>query len=296
MALKAVFSEGRTLCVRVVRPHECQDIPFSADGLTMSRWSRGHMPRSSRCLPIRACGARPSAGGAKRRREGLTRANPEMTRKAVFSEGRTLCVRFARPHECQDIAFPPGAFTIAPQSKRGMLGLARWFPLRACGARPSAGGQAQDRSPSGESPEMTRKAVFSEGRTLCVRVVRPRECRDIAFPPGAFTIAPQPKRGMLGLARWFPLRACGARPSAGGQAQDRSPSGASPEMTREGGFLGGTHFVRPRCEAPRMPRHCIPAGCVHDRPSIKTGDVGVSPMLSFAGVRSPPLRGEAKRR
>jgi hypothetical protein len=48
--------------------------------------------------------------------------------------------------------------------------------------------------------------------------------------------------------------------------------------------------VRPRCEAPRMPRHCIPAGCVHDRPSTKTGDVGVSPMLSFAGVRSPPLQ------
>jgi hypothetical protein len=39
-----------------------------------------------------------------------------------------------------------------------------------------------------------------------------------------------------------------------------------------------------------MPRHCIPAGSVHDRPSTRTGNVGVSPMLSFAGVRSPPLQ------
>jgi hypothetical protein len=70
----------------------------------------------------------------------------------------------------------------------------------------------------------------------------------------------------------------------------RWPRGGRPGDDAKGGFLGGTHSVRPRCEAPRMPRHCVPAGCVHDRPSIKTGDVGVSPMLSFAGVRSPPLR------
>jgi hypothetical protein len=35
----------------------------------------------------------PLRGMAKRRRKGLTGADPEMTRKAVFSEGRTLCVR-----------------------------------------------------------------------------------------------------------------------------------------------------------------------------------------------------------
>jgi hypothetical protein len=163
----------------------------------------------------------PLRGGGQAKARRPYEGKPGDDAKGGFSEGRTLCVRFARPHECQDIAFPPGAFTIAPQSKRGMLGLARCFPLRACGARPSAGGQAQDRWPRGEGPEMARKAVFSEGRTLCVRVVRPHECQDIAFPPGAFTIAPQSKRGMLGLARCFPLRACGARPSAGRPIQDR---------------------------------------------------------------------------
>jgi len=40
---------------------------------------------------------------AKRRREGLTGANPEMTRKAVFSEGRTLCVRMAKPDASRGI-------------------------------------------------------------------------------------------------------------------------------------------------------------------------------------------------
>jgi hypothetical protein len=105
--------------------------------------------------------------------------------KGGFSEGRTLCVRVVRPRECQDIAFPPGAFTIAPQPKRGMLGLARCFPLRACGARPSAGGQAQDRSPSGQSPQMTRKAVFSEGRTLCVPEYGPDASQSMTQSSGA---------------------------------------------------------------------------------------------------------------
>jgi len=44
---------------------------------------------------------------------------------------------------------------------------------RACGARPSRGARSNGRWPSGESRELTRKLIFSEGRTLCVRVVRP---------------------------------------------------------------------------------------------------------------------------
>jgi hypothetical protein len=51
MARKLVFSEGRGLRVRVARPRECRGIPFAADGLTMSRWPRGHMPRSNPCHP-----------------------------------------------------------------------------------------------------------------------------------------------------------------------------------------------------------------------------------------------------
>jgi hypothetical protein len=57
------------------------------------------------------------------------------------------------------------------------------FSLRACGARPSKGGQAQAELPGGESPEMVPRAVFSEGRTPCVRVARPHASRSIPFPP-----------------------------------------------------------------------------------------------------------------
>jgi hypothetical protein len=52
--------------------------------------------------------------------------------------------------------------------------------LRACGARPSAGGQSQCASPSGESAETTRKAIFSEGRGLRVRIARPGASPGVA--------------------------------------------------------------------------------------------------------------------
>ena len=55
--------------------------------------------------------------------------------------------------------------------------------------RCSAGGPSKLGWPSGENPEMARKAVLSEGRTLCVRVVWPNECQGISFPPHALKIA-----------------------------------------------------------------------------------------------------------
>ena len=59
-------------------------------------------------------------------------------RKAVFSEGRTLCARIARHHEWQGLSLPP----VVRREVGGLMGkreeVARrsW---RACGARPSAG-------------------------------------------------------------------------------------------------------------------------------------------------------------
>jgi hypothetical protein len=58
----------------------------------MSRWPRGPMPRSSRCLPLRACGARPSRGGQSKGR-WPSGENPSITRRVIFSEGRDLRVR-----------------------------------------------------------------------------------------------------------------------------------------------------------------------------------------------------------
>jgi hypothetical protein len=61
--------------------------------------------------------------------------------------------------------------------------------LRACGARPSRGGQSKLGWPSGENPGITRRAVFSEGRTLCVRVAWPYIGRDISFSTHPLTMA-----------------------------------------------------------------------------------------------------------
>jgi len=36
---------------------------------------------------------------------------------------------------------------------------------------------------AGKGLGTTREAVFSEGRTLCVRIARPRPCRGITFSP-----------------------------------------------------------------------------------------------------------------
>ena len=51
MRREPIFSDGCTPCVRVIRPHGCRSIPFPPDGLTMSRWPRGHMPESNPSLP-----------------------------------------------------------------------------------------------------------------------------------------------------------------------------------------------------------------------------------------------------
>jgi hypothetical protein len=66
---KGGFSEGRTLCVREYGSDASRGIPFPTDGFTISRWPRGHMSRSSRCLPCgRAEPAPPRDGQAKARR------------------------------------------------------------------------------------------------------------------------------------------------------------------------------------------------------------------------------------
>jgi hypothetical protein len=95
-----------------------------------------------------------------------------MALRAVFSEGRTPCVHFVRPRECQDIAFPPGAFTIGPQPKRGMLGLARCFPLRACGARPFAGRPSEGEKALRKQTRGWREKRFFRRDALCASALR----------------------------------------------------------------------------------------------------------------------------
>jgi hypothetical protein len=65
------------------------------------------------------------------------------------------------------------------------------------------------------------------------------------------------------------LRACGARPSAGSAIRVRMALRGKAGNNVEGGFLGGTHSVRPRGKAVRTPRHSISATCVEGEPVAK---------------------------
>ena len=60
-------------------------------------WPTGGMSRRNPCLPLRACGARPSKGGGSQVR-WPSGEGPGDRRRAVFSEGRGLRARIARPN------------------------------------------------------------------------------------------------------------------------------------------------------------------------------------------------------
>jgi hypothetical protein len=134
--------------------------------------------QASAFLSGRAEPAPPGVDGP--RGDGFTGANPEMTRKAVFSEGRTLCVRVARPDASRGIPFPPGDEARGRLAYRTHASVKPVSSSRACGARPSARWTSEGEGAlRKESPGMTRKAVFSE--ILCW-VVKPPWFRESGLP------------------------------------------------------------------------------------------------------------------
>jgi len=77
-------------------------------------------------------------------------------------------------------SIPTGWVDDKPVAKRAHAPVKPEPSLRACGARPSVGRPAHYGWPRGEDLGTTLKAVFSEGRTPCVRLVRPYVHRSIA--------------------------------------------------------------------------------------------------------------------
>jgi hypothetical protein len=77
----------------------------------------------------------------------------------------------------------PRQVMIADELERGRCPKGRDISLgvmptsRACRARPSAGVDGRIRRRSGKEPEMTRNAIFSEGRGLRVRIAMPYASR-----------------------------------------------------------------------------------------------------------------------
>ena len=145
---------------------------------------------------------------------------------------------------------------------------------------------------TGANPQMTRKAVFSEGRTPCVRMVWPNVCRGIPFSRNGRAAPGRPR----GHARVEPIpfpRACGARPSGGLVTGAGMAFRGKPGCDAKGDFLGGMHSVRPPGKAGLKPRHFIPAGCVEDSREAKRIDASVNsiPMMQADGA---PFTGQGK--
>ena len=162
--------------------------------------------------------------------------------------------------------------------------------LRACGARPS-GGVSRGRWPCGEGPRDDARGCFLGG----ARSPRPRI--RARRKPGHVTLTDGsargwwPKRGDIRFSAMPSFRACGARPSAKGPSDAKKALRRKPGDDGKGGFLGGTHSVRPRSMAFRMPGHLIATPSVGERPGGLPGTCLGQARAILAGVRSPPLEG-----
>ena len=98
--------------------------------------------------------------------------NPGITRRAIFSEGRGLRVRKCGPDASRGITYSWGA-NDGPVAKRKYARPSASVAGGRAEPAPPPGGLPELGWPSWESPEMMRKAVFSEGCALRVRGVRP---------------------------------------------------------------------------------------------------------------------------
>ena len=167
----AIFSEGRGLRARVARPEASRGIPFPPHALRMSQWPRGGNVGVGVMPSLRACGTRPSAGLVIRARMA-SRGKAGNNVEGGFLGG----TRSARPQMRAGRKPRENIFMGGKRWPGGLMGpslVESEVSLTGVRSPPLRGGQARHGWPCGEVLEMTRKAIFSEGRTLCVRVVRP---------------------------------------------------------------------------------------------------------------------------
>jgi hypothetical protein len=126
--------------------------------------------------------------------------------------------------------------------------------LRACGARPSEGGQLQCRSPTGERPEITRRAISSEGRGLRARGAGPEAGRGITRSRRGKQTPGGHEEATLGLTLCRHHGRAEPAPPRGG-TQDKWPSGVRAGDGARSEFCGRMRSARPKGSARRMPRH-----------------------------------------
>jgi len=101
------------------------------------------------------------------------------------------------------------------------------------------------------------KPLFSEGRTLRVRMARLNERQGIPFPPDACARGRDPNGEYPPRSQ---CRRCGRAepaPPRGGRPKGARPRGERPGDNVEAAFLGGARSPRPHCKAELAPWHAI---------------------------------------
>jgi hypothetical protein len=232
MTPKAVFSEGRTLCVRSAGPHECRGIPFSPADEPRGRLAYRAHASVRRKPTLWACGARPSAGLVIRARMALRgkagnnvgggflggARSPRPYGQAVRKPGHNKIIGGKR--------VPGGQMGTCSGEANSVLAGVRSPPLRGEG-RSGQGGLAV------ESPEMTRKAIFSEGRGLRAREYRPYASPRYVMMTGRQATARWPSRDMSRVKPVPFLPGVRSPPFRLGASPVRMALRGKPQMTRK---------------------------------------------------------------
>ena len=158
----------------------------------------------------------------------------------------------------------PFSFQVGGRGKP-RLGEANMFPAGVRSPPLRGVDHPRARRPCGASPGITREGVFSEGRGLRARTARHHGLRKVSSMGESRREAWSPTETCLGQAG-APFAGVRSPPLQERRSKVRWPYGGKPGDDARGGFLGGTHSVRPRCEAARRPRHLIPTTSVNDGP------------------------------
>ena len=174
--------------------------------------------------------------------------------------------------------------------------MASCLPCGRAEPAPPRCGPSQLGWPCEGGPGSGAKGGFSEGRTLCVRIERPHECRGISFAPDDEARGLWPTGDMSGPGRCLPCGRAEPAPPRSRPSELRWPPGARPGDGVKGGFLGGTHSVRPHGMALRLARPRVATGALTISLWLKGGEIwgGVMPSLRACGARPSAGAGPAR--
>jgi hypothetical protein len=169
----------------MARPHECRGIPFSPDDEARGRLAyRAHA--SVKPVPsFRACRARPSAGWTLRGETALREKGPKIGEGRFSRRGAVSApARYGRTNGKALRCHRWFCDKLVAEARQH-LGLALCLLHGRAEPAPPRRGLADGRRAQEVGPKISRRVLFPEGRTPCVRVVRPSGCPGISSPPDA---------------------------------------------------------------------------------------------------------------